>query len=268
MATEIPIEPNARTESKWQEKLGALLRFIDDSFSLTKINFENSYGFQVNGVNYRVIHAVRSQNIFRHLVREAEAIGMVVNSSKTTMVCVSDALGYTADAFILDEDQKRLGCQEGFKALGMYFSNRPTMWAQVQAVKKKIKSRYWTLRNLKKSGFNEQELVQVYKTVIRPIADYCCSVYHSSLTDEQSKELEKLQSNALKCIYGPGISARKIREAAGITTLSRRREEIADKFALRFSSHPLFLKWFPLQNTRSSGRDQAQPFLETTARCE
>lgn len=51
---------------------------IDDGFSLTKVNFENSYGFEVNGVKFRVKHAVRSQNVFRHLVRRAEDIGMVV----------------------------------------------------------------------------------------------------------------------------------------------------------------------------------------------
>lgn len=84
MRMEVPSEPNARTEAKWIEKLGALLRYIDDGFTLTRINFENSYGMTVNGVTYRIKHAVQAQNIFRHLVRRAEEIGMVVNSAKTS----------------------------------------------------------------------------------------------------------------------------------------------------------------------------------------
>lgn len=72
-------EPNDKTEAKWLAKLAVLLRYIDDGFSLSKINFDNSYGFSVNGVQYRVKHAIQSQNVFRHIVREAEDIRMVVN---------------------------------------------------------------------------------------------------------------------------------------------------------------------------------------------
>ena len=45
-----PPEPNDRTESRWIAKLAALLRYIDDGFSLSKINYENSFGFVVNGM--------------------------------------------------------------------------------------------------------------------------------------------------------------------------------------------------------------------------
>ena len=50
--------------------------------------------------NDRVKHAVQSQNVFRHLVRRAEGIDMVVNDQKTPMVCDSDATSYVADGFI------------------------------------------------------------------------------------------------------------------------------------------------------------------------
>ena len=52
---------------------------------------------------------------------------MVVNSNKTAMLCVSDALAYEADAYILDSDQSRIGCQKTIKALEMHFSSRPDM---------------------------------------------------------------------------------------------------------------------------------------------
>ena len=177
LLTPVPHEPNAKTESKWKYQLAALLRYIDDGFSLTRINFENSFGMRVNGVFHRVKHAVQSQNIFRHLVRRAEEIGMVVNSSKTAMICVSDSMAYEADAFILDDEMNRIGCQKTMKALGMHFSARPDMWAQVQAIQKKFRSRYWMLRNLKNSGFTSEELILVYTTMIRPVADYGAVVY-------------------------------------------------------------------------------------------
>ena len=186
------------------------------------------------------------------------------------MICISDSLSYEADAFILDADGERIGFQKQMKALGMNFSNKPNMWAQVRAIQRGIRSRYWTLRNLKASGFSSDELVTVYKTIIRPVADYCCPVYHSSLTEEQDYELEKLQKGALKCIYGPGISARQMRDLSGLPSLRQRRIDITDKFARKLAANPLFAKWFPLKNTRSSARHgkQSELYLETKARCD
>ena len=99
-------------------------------------------------------------------------------------------MSYTAEAFIFDGDQRRIGCQTSFKALGMKFSNRPTMDLHVESIKKGFRMRIWTLRNLKNCGFTCQELVRV--TIIRLVADYRCVVYHSSLTDEQDKDLDRL----------------------------------------------------------------------------
>ena len=70
----------------------------------------------MNGQKYRIKHAIQAQNVFRHIVRNAEDLGMVFNSGKTTMTCVSGALDYEADAYILDADQNRVGCTNKFKA--------------------------------------------------------------------------------------------------------------------------------------------------------
>ena len=266
----VPHEPNDRTESKWRPILAKLLRYIDDGFNLSKVNFENSFGFCVNGVNHRVKHAVQAQNVFRHVVRNAESIGMKVNSAKTTLVCFSDSLAYEADAYIEDEDGNRIRGQRSMKALGMRFSSRPDMQAHVDWVKKTFRQRYWMLRNLKRNGFTEDELIQVYRTMIRPVAEYACVVYHSTLTDQQDEELERLQSHALACIYGGGISARQMRSKADLPSLRERRIELCDKFAKKALANPRFTHWFPVKQGRSSARTgvQKEPFLEERARCQ
>ena len=144
------------------------------------------------------------------------------------------------------------------------------MQEQVNAISKKFRTRYWTLRNLKNSGFSTEELVTVYKTIIRPVADYACAVYHPSLTDEQDETLDRLQNHALKCIFGSGLSGRKLREMAGVTTLRARREEITEKFAKKLASDPLFTHWFPLKMSRSSRRSTVtqEKYLEEKARCD
>ena len=40
-----------------------------------------------------------------------------------------------------------------------------------------------------------------YGTVIRPVLEYACPVWHSSLTAAQTKALESLQCRALRIIY-------------------------------------------------------------------
>ena len=66
----------------------------------------------------------------------------------------------------------------------------------MESIKTKFRQRLWTLYNLKKHGFTVDELVLVYKTVVRPVADYCDIVYHLLLTDQQDEELERAQDRA------------------------------------------------------------------------
>ena len=67
----------------------------------------------------KVKHAITSQNKFRWDTRRAEERGMRVNTSKTSMICVSNAMSYQAEAFIKEVQygQKRLlnNCLGGIK---------------------------------------------------------------------------------------------------------------------------------------------------------
>ena len=112
------------------------------------------------------------------------------------------------------------------------------------------------------------ELCKVYKTIIRPVADYCSVVYHSMLSDEQDELLDRCQAHALRCIFGKDISYEKMRERAGITTLRQRRVELCDKFARKCLKNPRFSGWFPRKDTRRSGRSGGEEFVENFARCD
>ena len=96
------------------------------------------------------------------------------------------------------------------------------MHAHVEALRKRFRRQYWTLFYLQRAGFTKPELAKVYRTVIRPLADYCSVVYHSMITDEQDQIIERLQSKALKCIYGPKIPYKQMREMAEVFTLRQR----------------------------------------------
>ena len=86
----------------------------------------------------------------------------------------------------------------------------------------------------------------VYRTVIRPILDYCAVIYQPMVTDEQNQTIERMQANTLKSIYGFGISYAKMREMTGITIHRARCIELCDKFAKKVLDSPRFEEsWFP-----------------------
>ena len=124
----------------------------------------------------------------------------------------------------------------------------------------------WILRHLGQAGFSQEELAKVYKSVIRPTLDYCSVVYHSILTDEQDQVVERLQSQALKSIYGYRASYAEMRERADVTTLRARRIEQCDRFAEKSRMNPCFEHWFPERAGRQ-GR-HAEQYQEFTARTD
>ena len=156
---------------------------------------------------------------------------MKVNAAKTAMLCMSDTMSYTVAGYIYDAEGNKIQSGETLKVLGFHFSSKPTMHAHVEALRKRFRRQYWSLYHLGRAGFSEDELARVYQTIMLPVADYCVAVYHPMLTDEQDQIIERLQSQALKIIYGPYLSYAEMRRRADATTLRERRIGICDKFA-------------------------------------
>ena len=132
---------------------------------------------------------------------------------------------------------------------------------------RRFRQKYWILIHLRRFGFTEEELAKVYRTVVRPVADYCAVTYHSMLTDEQDEALDRCQSHGLWCIYGPGVSYCEMRRRADVNTLRQRRIEQCDKFAAKCLKNSRFAGWFPLREGRSSQRT-GEKYVEFYARCE
>ena len=150
--------------------------------------------------------------MYRRIVSRAESRGMVVNKGKTKILCVSDSLNYKASCYLLDADGNALHSGASMKVLGFHLDSRPSVHAHVEALQIRMRNTAWVLRHLKIAGFTEQELAVVYRTVVRPVLDYCAVVYHPMLTDEQDQIIERLQARALKNIYGFKDSYAEMRE--------------------------------------------------------
>ena len=130
---------------QWEPRPLIVLKYVDDNVLVEKLCFD---GLVIDMDGKKVAQAIRSQNLFRLITREADSWGMKVNSSKTLMLCISDSRTYLAEAYIEDEEGRRVCSSDHMKILGLHFSNKPDMNAQVNDICRKFRSRIWVLRHL------------------------------------------------------------------------------------------------------------------------
>ena len=62
------------------------------------------------------------------------------------------------------------------------------------------------LYNADKFTKSKRDLKHIYVTFIRPVLEQSAPVWHSSLTEENSSDLERVQKAAIRTIMGPNKS--------------------------------------------------------------
>ena len=120
---------------------------------------------------------------------------------------------------------------DSMKILGVTLDSNCSFQSHVKNLRSKIRARTWALSKLRKAGLDEKRLVCTYKTLLCPAVEYAVPVWHSMLTAEQSSELERQRTQALRNIFGPEGSARSLRDRAELETLAKRRESMCLKCA-------------------------------------
>ena len=88
------------------------------------------------------------------------------------------------------------------------------------------------------------------------------------LPDDLDEELDRLQNQALKIIFGSDKGGRTLRKLAGVSTLRERRIQHCDKFAQKCADSARFEHWFPQKGGRRSTRaGVGEKYFEKFARC-
>ena len=108
------------------------------------------------------------------------------------------------------------------KLLGINMTHKFDWALRINIICKKASKRLYYLRNLKRSGLSEKELVQVYLSMKRPVAEYACQVWATSLTQASSDELEAIQKRAFK-IIAPSLKYIQALDRFGLPSLKVRR---------------------------------------------
>ena len=88
------------------------------------------------------------------------------------------------------------------RLLGVLLTDDLKFDKNTQDICKRAFARISLITKLKFVGVQRHDLVDIYKLFIRSLLEYCCVSWHSSLTKDQSYDIERVQRTALKVILG------------------------------------------------------------------
>ena len=115
-------------------------------------------------------------------------------------------------------NDKNMEVVSSAKLLGVIVSNDLKWNAHIESVCKKVATRLYFLRQLKRAQLPCNDLLLFYTTCIRPVGEYVYPVFHHALPQYLSDDIERLQKRALR-IMCPNASHNKALESQGIPTL-------------------------------------------------
>ena len=236
--------------------------YIDDMNGIERLNIKDCVIAISSNKQHLSLHAKASETFYNGVKAASEELGMRLNGQKTQLLCISAAGNQNVESYIRINNEKVVSGDE-LKICGFRFGSKPTVENQVVAIEAKFNARAWALRNLKRSGFNREELRDCYTSLVRPVFDYTAVVYDSLLTTEQSQRLERLQRRAIKIICGIHCSYMDGLERLGLTTLAERRRELVGKFIQKSLRNERFSRgWFPEKARNNYNTRHEQKYAE------
>ena len=135
------------------------------------------------------------------------------------------------------------------KLLGTIITDDLKWDANCANLVKKANGRMELMRKVSSFGLDKEELKNIYFLFVRSVLEQSATVWHSSLTQENKEDLERVQKSAIRIIMGEEFKGyQKSLDKLDIETLDARRESLCLNFALKTSKNPKMKKMFPLKD--------------------
>ena len=250
---------------EWPPFMPWSLKYVDDVNAGERLCLRNATSIFSQAKEQKILQAAECQKIFGIICDNAARIGMVVNPKKTQLLCVSPAIYSDVSAFIITPDGEKIESQESMTVLGFRFGNRPNVCEHMRLIRDKFNTRSWIVRHLKGAGVPDHDIAKVYASVVRSALEYASPIYHSLLTKAQEEELERMQRQCLKVIYGFNTSYANALEKSELKTMKERRDEAFKTFAKKTSMNPDHVGWFPTHDERPYKLRKEPKYIEEHA---
>ena len=168
-------------------------------------------------------------------INEAKSNYMVFSRTKTNFVTRLNVNGTKLDQV------------SSVKLLGVWITEDMSWGKNTREICRKAYSRISMLTKLKYVGACTEDLIDIYALFIRSCAEYCSVAFHSSLTQDHIRDIERIQKTSLKIILAEKyVDYSSALEMCNLKPLFERREKKCLDFALRCVKHPKNSRIFPL----------------------
>ena len=88
-----------------------------------------------------------------------------------------------------------------FKLLSIHLDINLSWSVHINSITSKASKRLYFLKQLKRGGVPQNQLLHFYTAVIRPVLEYAAPVWHHLINRTQAHQLESVQKRAIHIIY-------------------------------------------------------------------
>ena len=137
------------------------------------------------------------------------------------------------------------------KLLGAIITSDLKWHENTKFIVKKANKKMIMLHKFSKFTNNKSHLVHIFKSQVRGVLEYCSTVWHSSLTEGDCNDIERVQKAAVRLIMGNKYQGYKeALQYMSLESLKERREKMALNFAKKSLRLGKFSELFPFNNAK------------------
>ena len=138
------------------------------------------------------------------------------------------------------------------KLLGLTVQSYLSWQTQINNMVSKVSRRLYMLSRLRRFGVPSEDLISVYMGYVRTICEYAAPVWHSSITVDQSKKLERIQKRVCRIILSSKYqSYTETLNRLELQTLEDRRLHLCHRFGKKkFLQSKQYNEWSPPPNPK------------------
>ena len=175
----------------------------------------------------RGVSSNKLQESAEDILSWCETNKMKINAQKTKEMVINFAKSsdHIPTLQVGGQDIEKVGQT---KLLGVTISDNLSWDAHIDAITGKAAQRLYFLRVLKRANVSMDKMLAIYCSLVRPVVEYACQVWHGGLTSGQTDTIENIQERALEIIM-PDATYELALEVSELPTLANRRLEMCKK---------------------------------------
>lgn len=138
-------------------------------------------------------------NLLAHILNWSENQHLNINGKKTKIMSIGSLRNNPPDPVFIQG--KEIEAVRTFKLLGVHIQDNLKFDEHISKICAKATVRIHFMKQLKRGNVQIEDMLHYYYATIRPILEYACPAWNTSLTSKEIDKLEQVQKRALSIIF-------------------------------------------------------------------